>query len=206
MLFNKKKIVHSVLIFLCSIGLLISVVPIVCFLIVIHIYRGCVWILLKRQFGPAFVGLLQRHDALWGVEEENSLSVIQSLILYENNAEQQRTSDDLRKVLEEKVRFWMTQPSLRKMFMKRKVKYGYNYLINVPIDDVQVDEYLRVVDIPSKEEFLCDEELKTWIGDLHSVPLPDDHSNFLEILVSKDRTKTPNGKLLFPVRHSENKF
>lgn len=201
MLFNKKELQHYIAVLLCSIVLLVSVVPILCFLIVIVIYRGCVWTLLKRHYGEAFGGLLQHHDALWGVEEENSLSVVQSLILCQSDVED-RTSHDLLGVLEEKVRVWMTQSRLSKMFKKRKVKYGYNYLVDIPLDDIRVDDYVKLVEVPSKDEYLTEAELKKWISDLHNVQMPDDHSNFLEIIVSKKafRAMDNNGSVLFPVK------
>lgn len=205
MLSNKKKIVHYCQIFVCFVGLLIGIVPISCFLIGIWIYRGCVSIWLKRQNGASFGGLLQRHDALWGVEDETSLSVVHSLILFESNEEESYgTSEDLFMVLQEKVRLWMTQPRLAKMFQQRRVKYGYNYLCNRSIDDIQLQDYVKLAEVPSKEAVLSDDELKQWISNQYNVKLPADHSNFLEIIVSRKLTKGRDGQMLFPVNIAAN--
>lgn len=195
----KTIVLHYFLIFLCSVGLLVSVVPIACLLIAICIYRGCVASLLKWQHGVQFGGLLKHHDALWAVEAENSLSVVHSLILCECGREES-TSQDLYNVLVEKVRGWMTEPSLRKMFQQRRIKYGYSYLVTM--NDVQLTDYVKLVDVPSKDAFVTEEDLQKWIAELYNVKLPGDNSHFLEILVSRKTLKgsAGGGQVLFPVR------
>lgn len=204
MLSDKRKPVHQhFLICVCSVGLLCSVVPIACFLVGILIYRACVEVLLKWQCGrDRFGGLLKQHDALWGVEDVNSLSVVHGLILSESAANDGPISqEDLYNVLEEKLRGWAREPRLAKMFQKRRVKYGYNYLVKVPVDEeVQLQDYLRLVEVPAKGPYVTEADLQAWIADLYNVKMPGDHSNFLEILVSRKAMQGVEGKVLFPVR------
>lgn len=200
MISHKEKLLHYCLILLTALGLLISVIPVLCFLIGILIYRGCAWLLLKRQFGSTFGGFLTSHDALWGVEEDNSWSVIHSLLLFEapgTNA----SPCDLAGALEDRLKTRLLQKQFSKVFMKRRVKYGYNFLVNVRTDEVKLSEYLKLVDVPSNEDFVSKLELQSWISGMYNQKLPDDHSNFLEILVSRKIFEGPQKQpILLPVR------
>lgn len=190
---------NHLLIFACYLGLLISVVPIVCFLIGILIYRGCVWVLLRRRHGTAFRGFLQLHDALWAVEEENSLSVIHTLVMCENKSKLSVDSGaDLFVTLWEKLSQWKEQSNLEKIFLQKKTKGGYNYLVRP--EEIKLEEYLKLADVPSHGEFLTSEDLQNWISSQYQKKLPGDHSNLLEILVSRKGCLDPTGKILHPVR------
>lgn len=200
MLSYKEKLAHFCLILLCALGLLISFIPFLCFLVGILIYRGCVWHLLKKQFGDTFGGFLTSHDALWGVEEDNSWSIIHSLLLFEATASQQ----DLFGAFEERLKTRLGQTQFTKVFQKRQVKYGYNFLVNVPPDKVKLSEYLKLVDVPSDGDFISKVELQSWIAGLYNTKLPDDHLNFLEIFVSRKALEGPpqqqNQVVFIPVR------
>lgn len=206
---HPKKCVFYMQTFLCVILLVITLLPGLCFLCAVLIYRGCISFVLKTKHGKNYGGLLKNHDALWGVEAETSLSIVHSLILFEAQSVDKEiiSSGDLYKVLEEKVRSWMTQPGLKKIFQQRRVNYGYNYLINVPVDDIDLSAFLKLAKIASQQNaFVTKDELQTWISDLYAVPMPGDHSHFLEIIVSEKPTKDSSGQTLFPVRMSSVHF
>lgn len=203
MLLRNQKILDLLRTILSAIIVFLCLIPLSCFILANLLYRGLASILLRIEYGDKYAGLLKNHDALWGVEEDSSLSVANSLILYEHQRKEkldsESNSESLYNILKAKVQSWLLQPTLAKMFQQRKVKYGYNYLVNIPRDSVQLQDYIRLVDVPAKDTYLTEPELQKWIADQYTMRLPQDHANFFEMIVSRRPTRGFKGETLYPV-------
>lgn len=177
-------------------------IPISLFLVGILIFRGCLWLHLKREHGTAFGGFLKKHDALWAVEDESSLSVIHTLVLFESRPELHQSCHDLLSALEKKLKVLAEQKNPSKMFQQRNFKCGYHFLVKIPPDQWRMEDYLRIVDVPSKGDWISKAELQSYIGGLYGQRLPGDHSKLFEVLVCRKQFLGIEGRALFPVSGS----
>lgn len=177
------------------IGSLVGAICLLPFFLVVlsgfYVYRKCVQVSLKNEFKDRFCGLLDGHDANWVLEDEKCKSVINVLGTFQGVESSSQILMTLRKRLASRLLGkHIPHP---KLFYRRGVSYGYAFWTKVYRSEIFIEDYVRLVDIPSQSsEFITHDELKRWIGQMYNSDLPKKHSTSWEILVSKKPLKASN--------------
>lgn len=170
------------------IGSLVGAVCLLPFFLVVlsgfYVYRKCIQVALKNEFKDRFCGLLDGHDANWVLEDDKCKSVINVLGTFQGVDSSAQILMTLRKRLATRL-LGKHQPH-PKLFYRRGVKGGYAFWTRVYRSEIFIEDYVRLVDIPSESpDFVTNDELKRWIGQMYNSNLPKEHSTSWEILVSK---------------------
>lgn len=160
-------------------------------------YRKVLEIALKRKYKDRYCGLLEGHDANWVLEDDKCKSVINILATFQGNISAAQMLITLRKRMA--FRLLGKHCPHPKLFYRRGIEGGYSFWYRVEQEEIHIEDYVRLVDIPSRQTILTKEELKAWIGDMYNANLPKEHTTSWEILVSNKPLRSGE-TIAYPVR------
>ncbi|XP_068618726.1 uncharacterized protein [Battus philenor] len=181
-------------------SLLIFTSPNVILLILLALIHKllCFFIILKRD--KNFVAFLDGFDVFWSLEDKDSRSVINVLGLIETIS-----AEILAEKIKRKLKTVISNRSCEKLFYTRREKFGWFYWSNNP--KVDLDEYVKVLNVGSDKQFLSKEDLECVMTELSHQPLPLDDEGLFQIFVTKETleekvTNKENHVIIFRIHHS----
>lgn len=162
---------------------------IVIILIFFYIYRRLVEIVLKIQFNTKFAGLLEGTDSVWAVENNVSRSIINILLILENNAQSTNVNflENFRNLINNRI-ISKTGTSLEKFLYCRAKKFGYYFWKRS--EEVNLKDKIRWLECEDANcdgscEDISSEAFRRNFGNVCNRPLPDDNTATWEILIGK---------------------
>ncbi|XP_018320543.1 uncharacterized protein LOC108733738 isoform X2 [Agrilus planipennis] len=165
--------------------LLISVVVVpllIAVVILCTLYRGLVYVILKAKYKEKFKGFVAGRDVIWLVEEPQSRNIVVALLLVE---EVEGMSKSVYETVKEAILNETQYGSLKDTKLVYSFHKSLGYFYN--IDEGSLSDECIVefdTDDPAKQ-FINRGDLEKKLSMYCNNPLPQNHTRYCEILVSK---------------------